>query len=86
LLGNERVFLFNYFYLIIFINNFRPKQIGDGTVISKLFPVSVVNSDVLSGKKIVQISSGGYHTCSIASDGNSYCWGSNWFKKKIKFL
>jgi alpha-tubulin suppressor-like RCC1 family protein len=43
----------------------------------RLFPVSVINSLELFGKKILQISCGGWHTCVIASDQNSYCWGWN---------
>jgi alpha-tubulin suppressor-like RCC1 family protein len=58
-------------------------QIGDGTSgTDGLFPVTVDNSGVLSGKKIIQISSGNYHTCVIANDSNSYCWGSNGFLNK----
>jgi alpha-tubulin suppressor-like RCC1 family protein len=52
-------------------------QIGDGTTINRFFPVSINTSGVLSGKKIIQITTGDYHTCIIANDLNSYCWGKN---------
>jgi alpha-tubulin suppressor-like RCC1 family protein len=54
-------------------------QIGDGTTTNRLLPVAVNNSDVLLGKSILQINSGGYHTCIIANDSNLYCWGRNEF-------
>jgi alpha-tubulin suppressor-like RCC1 family protein len=53
-------------------------QIGDDTSgTNRLLPVAVNNSVVLSGKSIIQLSSGGYYTCVIANDSNSYCWGDN---------
>jgi alpha-tubulin suppressor-like RCC1 family protein len=43
----------------------------------------------LNGKKIIQIAAGYQHTCAIANDLNSYCWGGNLFifnsKKKFNF-
>jgi alpha-tubulin suppressor-like RCC1 family protein len=44
---------------------------------NKISPVAVNNSGILYGKKIIQISCGGTHTCVIANDSNSYCWGKN---------
>ncbi|MCL1929882.1 IPT/TIG domain-containing protein [Candidatus Saccharibacteria bacterium] len=41
-------------------------------------PVAVDTSDALSGLTAKQISSGGEHTCVIASDDQAYCWGANW--------
>jgi alpha-tubulin suppressor-like RCC1 family protein len=32
---------------------------------------------VLSKKSLLQITSGYYHTCVIANNLNSYCWGRN---------
>jgi alpha-tubulin suppressor-like RCC1 family protein len=52
-------------------------QIGDGSITNRPFPVAVSTSGVLSGKIILQITAGGGHTCAIANDLNSYCWGSN---------
>jgi alpha-tubulin suppressor-like RCC1 family protein len=51
-------------------------QIGDGTTTDRSLPVQVSTSGVLSGKSILQISAGFYHTCAIANDKNAYCWGS----------
>ena len=51
-------------------------QIGNGaTTGDQGSPVAVVTSGVLSGKTITSLSSGGNHTCSIASDNLAYCWG-----------
>jgi alpha-tubulin suppressor-like RCC1 family protein len=44
---------------------------------NRLLPVAVNNSGILSGKSILQISTGYGHTCVIANDSNSYCWGYN---------
>jgi alpha-tubulin suppressor-like RCC1 family protein len=63
---NNKIFKFNSF-----------GQIGDGTLTKRLSPVAVNNSGVLFGKSIIKISCGSYHTCAIANDSNSYCWGSN---------
>ena len=32
---------------------------------------------------LVSISSGGYHTCGIDSDGDANCWGPNWWKGRF---
>jgi alpha-tubulin suppressor-like RCC1 family protein len=61
-------------------------QIGDGTSgTNRLLPIAVNTSGVLSGKRILQISVGFCHTCVIADDENSYCWGYNSLKFKIFF-
>jgi alpha-tubulin suppressor-like RCC1 family protein len=52
-------------------------QIGDGTKTSTSLPVKVNTSGVLSGKSILQITSGDNYNCVIANDSNSYCWGRN---------
>jgi alpha-tubulin suppressor-like RCC1 family protein len=53
-------------------------QLGGGAITSSIGPqvVPVDTSGVLSGKTILSISSGYYHTCAIASDNQAYCWGS----------
>jgi alpha-tubulin suppressor-like RCC1 family protein len=63
----------------ILLNNniFSYGQIGDGTTINRLLPTAVNNQIVLNGKNIIQISISGYHSCAIANDSNSYCWGYN---------
>jgi alpha-tubulin suppressor-like RCC1 family protein len=52
-------------------------QIGDSTGLNRALPVKVSISGVLSGKSILQITAGYGHTCVIANDSNSYCWGRN---------
>jgi alpha-tubulin suppressor-like RCC1 family protein len=49
----------------------------DGTTINRFLPVAVSTSGVLSEKSILQITAGYLHTCVIANDSNSYCWGWN---------
>jgi alpha-tubulin suppressor-like RCC1 family protein len=56
---------------------FSEGQIGDGSTTNRPLPVAVSTSGVLSGKSILQITAGEYHTCAIANDSNSYCWGDN---------
>lgn len=53
-------------------------QVGDGFTDNRSLPTEVVTTGVLSGKTIKSISTGGYHTCAIASDDKAYCWGSHW--------
>ena len=52
-------------------------ELGDGTNTPKNYPVEVISgqnsSDPLSS--IVQVSSGGSHTCALKSDGTVNCWG-----------
>ncbi|MDR1969834.1 MAG: hypothetical protein LBQ11_00600 [Candidatus Nomurabacteria bacterium] len=53
-------------------------QIGDNTSsANKLVPTAVDTTGALSGKTILSISAGVYHTCAIASDNKAYCWGDN---------
>jgi alpha-tubulin suppressor-like RCC1 family protein len=75
LLGRKQVYF--YFKYINSLNFFSYGQIGDGTPINRFFPVAVDTFGVLLGKKITQISSGFGHSCVIANDSNSYCWGLN---------
>ncbi len=52
-------------------------QRGNGLEYGGLVPTTVNMTGVLSGKTILSISSGGSHTCAIASDNLAYCWGKN---------
>jgi alpha-tubulin suppressor-like RCC1 family protein len=73
LLGIKWIFFFKNLKKLK--KNFSFGQIGDGTnVTNRLFSVAVNNLGALLGKSIIQISSGVYHSCVIANDGNSYCW------------
>ena len=49
---------------------------GDDTTSYNL-PKLVVRGDRGSGVTFSSISTGGYHTCGLDSDGNAYCWGRN---------
>jgi alpha-tubulin suppressor-like RCC1 family protein len=50
-------------------------QLGDGTITSRLTPVSV--SGITPANPAVSIAAGFYHTCAILSDGTVKCWGYN---------
>ena len=52
-------------------------QLGNETTTSSNIPVAVSTSGVLAGKTIKAITTGGNHSCAIASDNLVYCWGSN---------
>ena len=59
------------------LNNFGQLGNGDTTGANQYSPVAVVTSGVLNGKTITQISSGGYITTALASNGTVYSWGLN---------
>jgi prepilin-type N-terminal cleavage/methylation domain-containing protein len=50
---------------------------GDGTTTTSNVPTAVNVSGVLSGKTINNVSTGSWHSCATATDGNAYCWGHN---------
>ena len=52
-------------------------QYGNSTTTSNRVPVATGNYGALSGKTVKAIDLGDYHTCIIASDNLSYCWGWN---------
>ncbi len=52
-------------------------QLGNGNTTISSVPVAVDTSGVLSGKTIIQIASGIYHSIALASDGTIYAWGRN---------
>ncbi|MDH4476045.1 MAG: hypothetical protein QE274_06190 [Verrucomicrobiaceae bacterium] len=49
--------------------------LGDGLATDSLAPVAVDRSGVLSGKSIVAVATGQYHTLALSSDGLIYSWG-----------
>ena len=53
-------------------------QLGDSTTITRSTPVAISNTGVLSGKKIVQVAAGTFHSLALASDGSLYSWGHNY--------
>ena len=52
-------------------------QLGNGTQTSSQVPVPVSTTGALAGKTIKSISAGSEHTCALASDNLTYCWGGN---------
>lgn len=53
--------------------------LGDGLGVDSHVPVAVNMGAVLNGKTLKSISAGRFHTCVIASDDNSYCWGAGFY-------
>ena len=53
-----------------------PDLIGDGSGFGASSPVAVDRSGVLQGKRLVQISVGGWSVCALDTEGLAYCWGS----------
>ncbi len=51
-------------------------QLGNGKNIDSNIPVAV--GGLLSGKTIVQVAAGEYHSIALASDGTIYTWGLNY--------
>ncbi|MDB5167906.1 MAG: cell surface receptor domain protein, partial [Candidatus Saccharibacteria bacterium] len=52
-------------------------QLGNNTRNASSAPVAVDTSGVLSGKTIISVAAGVGHTCAVASDNQTYCWGYN---------
>ncbi len=52
-------------------------QLGNGTFTGTNVPIAVNTSGVLSGKTIIQVTAGSYHSIALASDGTVYTWGDN---------
>lgn len=52
-------------------------QLGNGNNSDSNVPVAVVTSGVLSGKTIISVAAGVWHSIALASDGTVYTWGRN---------
>lgn len=52
-------------------------SLGDGTSVNKMTPTAVAagSGDILQGRRLVGISAGRAHACTI-SGGRAYCWGA----------
>ena len=60
-------------------------ELGDGTDISKNYPVAVYMSGALKGKIPLQVSAGGSLVNMITTDGKLYNWGHGVFSYAICF-
>src|SRR6185503_12998888 len=49
---------------------------GNNTITDSRVPVAV-QSGAASGRTIVAVAAGGYHSLALASDGSAYAWGEN---------
>ncbi len=52
-------------------------QLGDNSTTQRNLPVAVSAGALPSGLMVRSLALGGTHTCAIASDNKSYCWGQN---------
>jgi alpha-tubulin suppressor-like RCC1 family protein len=52
-------------------------QIGDNSTTSRLQPVNVLTTGVLSGKTIIALAAGNVHSLALCSDGTLAAWGHN---------
>ncbi len=52
--------------------------LGDGTTVHRSAPVAVSNTPALSGKTIIAIAAGKFHTLALAGDGTLFAWGRNY--------
>lgn len=49
-------------------------QLGNGSSLQQSSPVSI---NMPTGTHMTQVTTGAFHSCSVSSVGNAYCWGSN---------
>ena len=56
-------------------------QLGDGTTTQRAAPVQVVNTGALSGKTVVAIAAGAYHSLALTSEGKLYAWGNDFYQQ-----
>ncbi len=52
-------------------------QLGNGSTTGRNVPVLVNQTGVLSGKSVVAVTAGKYHSLALCSDGTLAAWGSN---------
>ena len=57
--------------------NNQLNQLGDGKSANQSTPIVTSNNSVISSKNITRISAGGYFVCTITSEDQAYCWGTN---------
>ncbi len=61
-------------------------QLGNFSSSNQKVPVAVKTDGVLSGLTVKSISSGGMHTCVIASNDSGYCWGASSYGQLGKYI
>lgn len=54
-------------------------QLGNNSTTASNVPVAVTTSGALSGKTVIAISAGAYHSMALCSDGTLVTWGANWY-------
>jgi len=54
-------------------------QLGTGNTVDSLVPVNVPNTGVLSGKTVIAIATGQFHSLALCSDGTLAAWGYNFY-------
>ena len=50
-------------------------RLGDNSSTQRLLPTAVNQGQITAGETLIQISAGTSHTCAVASNNKSYCWG-----------
>lgn len=77
--NNDLVLLWPYTGLAAWGHNVFGQLGSNGLASYRQVPVSVVQSGVLLGKTVVQVSLGGAHSLALCSDGTVASWGDNSF-------
>ncbi|MCX6874729.1 MAG: immunoglobulin domain-containing protein [Verrucomicrobia bacterium] len=52
-------------------------QLGDNSTADRLVPADITTSGILSGKTVVAITAGNFHSLALCADGTVAAWGSN---------
>jgi alpha-tubulin suppressor-like RCC1 family protein len=52
-------------------------QLGNGSTTNSSVPVAVTTSGVLSGKTLIQVTTGTDFACALSTTGLAYCWGGD---------
>ena len=74
--GNDLVLEWGYRDLAAWGSN-SAGRLGNGSTTSSSVPLLVDQSGVLSGKTVVAVSGGWFHSLALCSDGTIAAWGSN---------
>jgi uncharacterized delta-60 repeat protein len=74
--GNDLVLVWKDSRLMAWGLNFYG-QLGDNTTTDRYVPVAVDRTGVLTGKTVVAVAEGLFHTLALCSDGTLAAWGNN---------